>query len=372
MSDSNPTIWLIAVFLLGSTIKARAEAKDTIYADKLITARNELTLSQLIENVPLNGVLVLGNRTYQTTQVRIPHRMEIIGSDGTIIQPVEGASYNALIIATAPLVLSGVVVDGKKMAFWGIYSTSDLSVRNCTITDFFGTQKGPGNGIRHLSEDPLAMLCIENSVVKNISGYEDGVVGNYVGAHRGVLTNGGRVLIQGTRFESILGEEDADCIHIQTASNDKDGWKSAGNVLIDGCKFINFGKRAIKIQASDVTVNNNEIKNEDNKIYSAISIYGSRNVVDNNLIDVANATAALTIISGNQNKVRNNTVVVDRERGGRMSWGVAFDKPSNTTLSGNTFITNGRRSPFSYSKNITNRMRRNMERSNPVQIRKQH
>lgn len=360
---------LTVVMMHIAQLVSGASKQDTVYAKNHETSGG--TLSELINNAPADAVIVLEGKVYKTKQVRIPHHLTLLGQSGTKIQPLDGTIFNALIIAAHPIEIENVILDGDKRAFWGIYSTSDLSVTNVTITNFYGNDKAPGNGIRHLPESDKNRLCVINSVIENISGFNDGKVGNYIGAHRGVLTSGGNIVIQNTKFENILGEEDADCIHIQTKDDSKDSWGSAGNAIIENCSFHNFGKRAIKIQASDVVVKNNKIRNEGNKIYSAISIYGSRNIVDNNQIDVSNATAALTVISGNQNRLRNNTVIVDREEGGRLSWGVAFDKASKTTLSGNTFITNGKRTPFSFSKSITSSNRRSMERNNQVQTRKQ-
>lgn len=351
----------LCFFLLASCSFSNAQQRDTIFVKNPSVKSN---LSEVINKAPNNAVVLLEAGLYLIDQLKITKPIKLIGRPGTKLAPTKGSLLNALIIANQPLEMDNVTIDGEGRVFWGIYSTSDLVVSNLHVMRFHGNEKAPGNGIRHIANNKR--LVVKNSIIESISSFEDGKVGNYIGATRGILTSGGNVTIEGSKFREILGDEDGDCIHIQTEPDSKDEWRSAGKVIIESCFFESFGKRAIKIQASDVVARNNKISSKNKKIYSAISVYGSRNVIDNNEIDVSNSTAALTIISGRKNRIRNNIVFVDREENNRLTWGVAFDKAIGTELTGNTFITNGKRSPFSFSKTLSSREKQRMQTQNNI------
>src|SRR5690606_36527936 len=124
---------------------------------------------------------------------------------------------------------------GANSVLWGVFSTSSLTVVNSTIQNFFGNRSAPGNGVRHSPRDQNSKLVVLNSIIKDINSFEDGTVGNYVGATRGILSSGGDVRIVNTSFLNIQGEEDADCIHIQTVRANGIVWAPAGSVVIENC-----------------------------------------------------------------------------------------------------------------------------------------
>src|SRR5690606_4295658 len=133
--------------------------------------------------------------------------------------------------------------------------------------------------------------------------------------------------------------------HIQTKTSKDLVWASAGRVIIENCTFSGFGKRAVKIQGSDVSVINNNIKSDITNNYAAISIYGSNNVIKGNKLDLMSATAGITVNSGKRNQITSNEIVINREKAGQTMWGIVLDKDSETVIEKNRFVTNGKRFP---------------------------
>lgn len=343
--------------------------QDTIYDTESYTGALDDTdlINQLIENAQ-GKVIKLQNRVYRINSISIRTDVEIVGGGNTVFSPAKRSKHlNQMFNVQASLIMSKVCLNGENQAAWGVLSTGDLILKHVVFENFMGTEIRPASGIRHQGDTMSSILQLDNCVFRNITGYEDGKIGNFVGAHRGVLSQGGDVKITNCVFENILGQEDADCIHIQTEQNEADVWSQNGNVLIDNCSFNNFGKRAIKIQASGVSVQNCGISNGANQtILSAISIYGSRNSVTGNSIRVNNGESAITVSSGTRNIVTNNKIIIDDEVVDGKTWGIVIKPLNQDNISQNKFIIHNNRQ-FFYSPSFDSNDKEKILKVNQVE-----
>lgn len=363
-------IYLLTLFICIYTtdIYSNNSTIDTVFVDKV---SNNRTLNQVVSEYD-NGttVLILESAQYVTPQIKIKVGVEISSENGSIIIPDSSSSMTSLIKASAPLTLDNIVLDGNNIIAWGIYTTSSLEINNSFVQCFYGDSKTPANGIRHVPDSKNEDLIILNTIFRYISSYEDGIVGNYVGATRGVLSSGGNIIIKNNTFIDIQGKEDSDCIHIQTDKSDSIEWKSAGRVKIIQNDFQNFGKRAIKIQASDVFVSDNTVFSDESQIYAGISIYGSNNSIINNTISLANATAGITITSGVDNLIKDNTIDLLRVLPENKVWGIVLNNKDNANIVNNSLKTRGQYYPIYLTKFKLDYSKKTYQKQNKVFVKK--
>lgn len=366
---------LFLLLVVGVFVFAKVSAseyivyQDTIYDTETNSGALDDTelINKLIEEAH-GRVIKLQNRVYRINSISIRTDVEIVGGGNTIFSPVNQSKHlNQMFNVHASLSMSNVCLNGENRTAWGILAMGDLILQHVVIEDFRGTELRPASGIRHQGEEENSILRLDNCVIRNISGYEDGEIGNFVGAHRGVISRGGDVVITNCVFENILGQEDADCVHIQTSAEQAEVWSQKGNVIVDNCQFNNFGKRAVKIQASGVTVQNCVVNNGANqKILSAISIYGSRNAIINNFIRVNNGESAITVSTGTMNVVTNNKIIVDDELEDGKTWGIVVKQNNQDNISHNKFTIHNNRQ-FFYSPAFDSKGKEAILKANQVE-----
>jgi hypothetical protein len=288
---------------------------DTLFVNDIVDSLGlkedtEILLYAIEVASTSNMVLRLDSVVYKISDVDISHSVKIIGHLGkTVLRPIN--RYNVFITTSSSVYLQDVIIDGNGLVNTAIYSTDDLAVINSSIVNIMGDKRNPANGIRHIPSNKS--LLVNGSVFKNIYGHEDGHSGNTIGAHRAIITKGeGYVRISNSRFIDIEGSEDGDCIHIHTVRDKGGDWGSAGDVLIQNNYFENFGKRAIKLQASDVIVRNNHIVS--NRIYNdrrpltAVGIFGNNNICESNTIYLENAETGIMTSTGKGNLIQDNKI----------------------------------------------------------------
>ncbi|MDM1412155.1 hypothetical protein HX038_15570 [Myroides odoratimimus] len=227
--------------------------------------------------------------------------IEIIGrSDrGVIIQATKEMNY--FFRAKSSINLQNVILDGDKLVPYGIMAFGDVFMDNSTVKNLFGNRKLSGIGIRSNSSN--RKITIRNSNFENITGFEDGIEGNSVGAHRGLFLKGGDIIIDRCKFLNILGEEDSDSIQIQDDKNSK------SKTVISNCIFENFGKRAIKISIPNNVIKNNFFYNTNDSCYVVIGLIGSSyNFVYDNFFDAHVKLAFVSMSNSKGIDIKNNLI----------------------------------------------------------------
>src|SRR5690606_24944183 len=92
------------------------------------------------------------------------------------------------------------------------------------------------------------------------------------------------------------------------------GW-SETNVIINGCQFFNVKKRAVKVLAAGITIRDCKVYSEyddfTNCPGNAFELFGGKNKVINNYVDLKRALTAIRI-AGPDNLIEGNTFYVDK------------------------------------------------------------
>lgn len=315
-------IMILIFCFLSVQIFANELVKDTVYVKK---ETKDNSLNDYIEIYDNNKtILVLEGDTYVVKPINIRNGIKIISTKKSTIQIDSKVKSYTLIQTSGALELENIILDGMEKVSIGIYSSSKVKLVDSEIRNIKGTSKRGGVGLRHNHKNPEDSLVVIRSKFHNMKSYEDGKIGNNIGSTRAIYTNGGKVFISNSEFKDILGEEDADCIHIQTKSNNVLSWESAGIAEIRNNIFENFGKRAIKIQASDVLIKDNFIDSKFQKISSGISIYGSNNQIRNNIITLIEGMSAININSGTNNILEDNLIDISNSSEDMKVWGVVL------------------------------------------------
>jgi hypothetical protein len=138
------------------------------------------------------------------------------------------------------------------------------------------------------------------------------------GIYASSIAGSHHILVDNITIHDIIGYLDAEAIHFQTLNvAPYDSMYS----VIKNCTIYNFHKRAIKMQASDVVIKNNfiyndlgnvsdEITNDNPRL--GISNFGSRNIIDGNIISLKMATYGIYIETGSVDTVvTNNKIYVE-------------------------------------------------------------
>ena len=152
---------------------------------------------------------------------------------------------------------------------------------------------------------------VDSNTFSNVSGVENAVEGDDSGADCGIYIQAPIAFkVRDNTFTSIGGWEDGDAIRVQLAADATLHWAAAHGSLIEGNRFPEIKKRAIKVQGSYVTVRRNYITctSTDATLcpWSGIELFGSYCVVAGNFIDIERAVACIvdqgvrnSIIDGN-------------------------------------------------------------------------
>lgn len=347
-------------------------SQDTLYdRSNGKEQRNDSELLAWLIDHAAGRVIKLQNRVYTLNTLHIRANTTIVGSVSTMLRPADNVDrLNSLINVYGVLQMSHIQIDGMEKVAWGIMAKNSLILRDVVIRNLRGTSTRPASAVRHDSGEIDSYLELYNCEIRNIKGYEDGIIGNYIGAHRGVSTTGGRIKITNSNFVDIHGSEDGDGIHVITGVDKNGNWLDKGSISIRDCKFVNFGKRGIKIQGSNARIENcSFIKDTSQGIegYAAISIYGDNCIIENNTISVANCTAGITITSGNHNRIVNNQFEIDKFLPEGQTWPVVVNtKGRDIFLEQNRFSIYNRRD-FLYSTSISKNNISKMRKANSIQ-----
>jgi len=247
--------------------------------------------------------------------INIDHT-KIIGLSGSeIVASIDGGIlFN---IQANHVTIEGITLNGNSLTRNGITletAKSHLTVNKTEIKNFYGNDADGSRGIQ-IKTDCVNVL-IDNCYIHHISSYEDNVVGNSIGASRGVLIGKGkRITVQNCLFDEIEGFEDGDGIQIQTTLEQDGVTWTHSDVTIENCRFENVYKRAIKAQSSGITIKNCTIKSDfmgesNETTFTAIEVFGKDCLIDGNNIELKRAVSGISV-SGDNVNITNNTLLVD-------------------------------------------------------------
>jgi hypothetical protein len=221
---------------------------------------------------------------------------------------------SALITITGRGRIEDLEIDGNDKATVAFdVSGSDAVFKNVRIENLWGTLSQAAYGIR--LRGSASNSVVHGGLFRSINGETNGIGGDAIGAPRAIYVQAPGCKIIGVTFEAIgeiNGSEDADSVQFQGEADATDGWTSLRG-LVANSTFNEFGKRAIKIQASDVVVKGNTILSTyadgGFEPLRAIDVFGSRCVVEGNTIDVDRLRASIHVnVAARETVVRGNTI----------------------------------------------------------------
>jgi hypothetical protein len=291
---------------------------------------------------------------YSVNYLTIPSNVTITGDTGAILVG-RGTGFKSTIITIASknVKINSLIFDGNIATDDGITieaAANGVVLNNCEIRNIYGTA---GCGI--IISSGAQNITVNDCDIHNISGPDNGIAGDLVGANRDIFIQQVKnTVISSCTLEGVHDFEDGDCIHVQSvATTDANQWAVSG-VTIKDCIFKSFYKRALKLQASGVTVTGNIISSSyvgdqegTSDIYAcnweAISSFGAHNVIENNNINVLRAHAGISV-RGNANLVEKNIISVDPTGTYQTAWtcaesGIWVDPLGcNSQIIGNTIL----------------------------------
>jgi pectate lyase len=264
---------------------------------------------------------------YNVNQLMLPSSVVIAGDKGAVLQGTT-AGETVLIIGAHNVILCGLTIDGNRKSKQAIKinaNSYDIHIEKCEIKNTYGDEKSGSWAVSMLKGGKN--ITIRDCYFHDISGPENGIDGDNVGANRAILAfDVESMAIVNCTFAEIRGFEDGDCIQISAAATaDDNKWKYS-DVTIRDCTFKSFYKRAIKVQASGVkivhnTITANPAANPEEHFQAAISIFGGDNVIDSNTIVLFRARLGIDL-NGINCKVVNNNIAVHNTGSSKRTAGI--------------------------------------------------
>lgn len=297
------------LFLLGIAVidAAVIDVKQAPYNAVGDGNANDTTAIQNAINDNPNSEILLQNGTFKITgALNLLSTRTLAGSNATL--KYSSASCGVMINCSSNVAIEGLVINGNNQATFGIEVTNGTKyvyISNCELLNFAGNSTTAANAID--IRDTCSDISIVETKIHDVDGGGNGVQGDSIGANRLIYIQGvTRMLIDHCEFYNIGPWEDGDCIQVQASGT--------SDVTIRSCKFYNFMKRAIKIQASGVVATNN-----------LISCAGAD--------DGVNAPAeGIAVMGATSGEISNNIIILNRA-----SWAISIAAScSNVKVTGNT------------------------------------
>lgn len=248
---------------------------------------------------------------YQVSTLSINNDIKLTGREVVIMPSSKAGIAGRLVdIRSGNVSIKGLTFNGYNKRAIGIYisnlnTTNNVTIDSCAVINVLGNKSMPGYGIQ--INKNTGQVRIVQVLIKNIGGVGDGIVGNLIGANRGVYINNVKnVLVQNCTFTNITGDEDGDGVHYYRW----DG-KTAASVRINANNFTNISKRAIKLHSGNTTVENNKMTRLSTTAssWAAISVYSSNNIIRNNKINLYRSFCGIEVGSGiTGNKLSSNSI----------------------------------------------------------------
>lgn len=298
------------------------------------------------DNIPVNGI--------QWYQIRPSGGDDTAAfasavASGLSVKLLDGATYHVTSLAAVPKRLSGsatiqltvrnndwilintdntewqdVTIDANYLATRAVIidHANHVKLKSVTVKNVqqFSDSTSTVDAIR--VKDDCNDVLFEDCTVSTVVGYDNTVIGDTLGAARGIHienvavsgTSVSNIRIHKCNFDHIGSREDGDSIALQ-------GFTTSTGTTISECYFTNIGKRAVKILSPGVKVVNNRMFSDyagtgadvNLYLYSFVSVYASDVEVTGNVGRGGSVQLALDI--------------------GTPSWGI-----SNITATGNKWL----------------------------------
>lgn len=232
-------------------------------------------------NVDLNGTIVKAS-TINITKDLINGEIVAIGDAGSFI------TVNSCMLNNIKVNCNMMAI--RRPVHIKIGSVNPV-VKNVDVFDSNGSQLTYGIFI---DANSVLNFVVDNISIHNITTIGNGIQGDAIGPCRGILVGAAldpvpssddevsSGVISNVRIYKLNPWEDADGVVIQIY-NSSSSMLSGKKIKVDGVYTYNALKRAVKVQANDVTVTNIFAVCDDasaaNPMYSCVSVYGSSCVV---------------------------------------------------------------------------------------------
>lgn len=244
-----------------------------------------------------NKVRFEAGKVYRTTsQISVvKDNIEWRGQGATIYVDNEIAS--AVDITGQNIIISQLNLNGNNLAQRGYYIRGfNITVNKCEIHSLLGrTSSGGGIRIANRTGMDLSNVVLTENYIHNISAPSDGTNGQGYGAARGIqidsdtsITDRG-IFIQFNRIEEITGREGDGIQFLFNAGGGSTIYEKTPSIVSNNY-LKNCNRRYIKIQASNVSVNDNICEN-------TLSVE-----------EMYNASNGIGIIQGQDVNIYNNKV----------------------------------------------------------------
>lgn len=302
--------------ILICVLKCNAQNTDTAYIKPADltgnTKDNSFAIKKLLDNARYS-VIVLPPGKYTVSGIDIRRPVKILGQK-TILIATENALPAFINVYSGNVALEGIKIDGDNKVRKGIFISvkiDNVVIKNLELCNIRGDKNNSANGI--WIDDYSKNIKIVNSAIHDISGPGNGIMGDTIGANRGIhIKRAENCIIDNCVFDNIYDFEDGDAIMVFAFFNkQKSTWYNS-DVKITNCHFYNVRGRAIKIQASSCTIDNNYIESKfskpGEKAKSGIAVFGENNIVTNNVIKLGAAAAGIEVIGGMRNQFTKNQI----------------------------------------------------------------
>ena len=212
----------------------------------------------------------------------------VISGDGVITANAQVKV--ALKITGNNTIVNGLRIDGNNNIGYAIdIAAENPTVTGCYIHDLNGFNDWGGIAIRLDLDGFDTTALISNNTIKNLQGIGDGTGGNGIGMQRAITINSNqnctkKIFVTGNNIEKVEGEE-GDAIVV--ISSNGSGTYYDLPVVISNNTVNLWTRRAVKIQANQVTVNNNFFTNDRPTALASLQrvidiVQGGNHTVNNN------------------------------------------------------------------------------------------
>ena len=247
--------------------------------------------------------------------------------------------------------VSGVIFNGNSSSPYVHCTADNVCFFKCQFKNFSGNENYKQTFTLRLGEYNTVVhtgIVVDSCVFDGAtSKYENGIEGDSQGVIRQIYVQNCSAKIVNCEFKNCIGKEDADIIHVQSVSELNSNYPygkmsgicfTAVPCIIEGNTFhLSKCKSAIKIQCSDVIVQNNIILIEDEETIDG-SKYAFRASVCNNvtissnIVDIKDASSlklsSVFMIEAMENIIIQGNLVYDNATG----LGDIYDSNASTTV----------------------------------------
>jgi hypothetical protein len=245
-------------------------------------------IASAFKTLPAAGTLDIPSGTYVVSTLSLAHTNVTMRGVGTLRAKNYIAEFVGL--AGTKLTIEGVKFDGNNRAAAVLTiapGATDCVITNAAFANAYvdNTLDPGGTGSAKLLQVKRGTrrITIANSQFTNVtyaaaaSRVAGGVWFNDYG-WASAADNIQTIKVTGCVFNGISPGADGGCVRISTGKNYDVGATISSN------RFLNFGKRAIKILGNGVTAADNYVETYDTHAYSGFSAYGKRCVFERNTI----------------------------------------------------------------------------------------